>query len=80
MGRQPLGLGADLQGGPALTDLDNPPPPRARATLNAIRAMWGTITVEGDTVTRRGMYGQLEVWRRVTPEGPKAIYEKQGGE
>jgi len=54
-------------------------PGRARATANQIKAMWGTILVAGDVITRTGMYGRKETWVRVPgSSGATAVFEKQG--
>lgn len=55
-------------------------PGRARATANQIKAMWGEILIEGDVITRTGMYARREVWIRVpgSGTGASALFERQG--
>lgn len=65
-----------------MTDLDKPPPPRARATLAQLKAMRSQQLDESDPerVVRIGLAWNREIWNRVRGAGATATYEREGGE
>ena len=57
-------------------------PGRARATLAQIRAMRSQKLDESDPerIVRMGMVWNRQVWRKISGNGPGAIFEMEGGD